>query len=585
MRSFLRPLGAAISGGALALCFAPFDQIWLVWGFLWLLLPLLWTVKPQRSRLRGFGLGYLCGFVFWLINLKWIGTVTGLGVFSFAVYLGLYFGIFGAFAAKAGNPWLKKRSPQKYTIKVRFREMGRSLGYAALLGGLWCGLEWIRGWMLTGFGWNGLGVTFAKSLVLAQNAEFVGVIGLSFLPVFVSVVVVQTARRFWEQAMSGGVKLLHWDFATALLVMMLAFTMGTIRLSAIMNAAKIEARFLLVQQDIPQVAGQVLWEPAEIVDGFVELTEKGLEQVETEAAGRLEKTENEEEIVTLRWPDFVVWPEACLPAWFEIQQDGRPVSGPGIESVLDYVGGLKDFTLITGINEVVGSDPLAEDSIVYNSLLARSPGDERQSYKKNHLVYFGEALPDFQFFYDIYEQTAGVPFRGGLTPGGSFVPLTVKVGEQEVELIPSICFEDTVPRLTRKFVRSSPQMIVNLTNDGWFHESEGGLQHFRNALFRTIELRRPMIRCANRGVTGIISVTGSTIDPYTREDRRLVDENGSHFHRGGLLASAYLLESGEVTLYANFGDWFAVTGLVIALCWGLIRLIRDLISRKSRSAL
>ena len=581
MRAFLRALGAAASGGALALCFAPFDQIWLVWGFLWLLLPLLWTVKSQRSRLRGFGLGYLCGFVFWLINLKWIGTVTWLGMFTFAAYLGIYFGIFGAFAAKAGNPWLKKKDIQKYTIKVRFLEMGRSLGYAALLGGLWCGLEWIRGWMLTGFGWNGLGVTFAKSLVLAQNAEFVGVIGLSFLPVFVSAVVVQTARRFWAQAMSGGVKLLHWDFATALLVMMLAFTMGTIRLSTIVNAPKIEARVLLVQQDIPQIAGQVSWDPEEIIDGFVELTERGLAQVETDASSALERAKSEEEVVTLRWPDLVIWPEACLPAWFRITEDGRPVSGPGIENVLDYVGGLNDFTLITGVNEIIGDDPMAEDAVVYNSLLARSASDDRQSYKKNHLVYFGEALPDFQFFYDIYERTAGVPFRGGLTPGASFEPLVVKVGEREVGVIPSICFEDTVPRVTRKFVRDSPQVIVNLTNDGWFHESEGGLQHFRNAIFRSIELRRPMVRCANRGVTGVISATGSTVDPYTRENRQLMDENGSHFHRGFLLASAYLLEDGRGTIYAVFGDWFAVTGLILAMVWGIFRLIRER-SRKSR---
>ena len=581
MRAFLRALGAAASGGALALCFAPFDQIWLVWGFLWLLLPLLWTVKPKRARLRGFGLGYLCGFVFWLINLKWIGTVTGLGVFAFAVYLGLYFGIFGAFAARAGNPWLKKNEVRKYTIKVRLCEMGRSLGYAALLGGLWCGLEWIRGWMLTGFGWNGLGVTFAKSLILAQNAEFVGVIGLSFLPVFVSVVVVQTARRFWAQAMSGGVKLLHWDFATALLVMMLAFTMGTFRLSTIVNAPKIEARVLLVQQDIPQIAGQVSWEPEEIVDGFVELTERGLAQVEIDASSALERTKSEEEVVTLRWPDLVIWPEACLPAWFRITEDGRPVSGPAIENVLDYVGGLNDFTLITGVNEIIGDDPMAEDAVVYNSLLSRSASDERQSYKKDHLVYFGEALPDFQFFYDIYERTAGVPFRGGLTPGASFEPLVVRVGEREVGVIPSICFEDTVPRVTRKFVRDSPQVIVNLTNDGWFHESEGGLQHFRNAIFRSIELRRPMVRCANRGVTGVISATGSTVDPYTRENRQLVDENGSHFHRGFLLASAYLLEDGRGTIYAVFGDWFAVTGLILAMVWGIFRLIRER-SRKSR---
>lgn len=581
MRNLLRLLGAGASGGALALCFAPFDQAWLVWGWMWLLLPLLWTVGSKRTRLKGFGLGFLCGFVFWAINLKWIGSVTWLGVFAFAIYLGLYFGAFGAFAARAGNPWLRKEAPGNLTMKTRFGEMGRSLAYAALLAGLWCGLEWIRGWLLTGFGWNGLGVTFAKSLVLAQNAEYVGVIGLSFLPVFVSVVVVQTARRFWQQAMSGGVKLLHWDFAVALLVVMLSFTVGTNRLVSVTNAPKIESRFLLVQQDIPQFANRVVWEPHEIVNGFVELTEDGLEKVEQEAGEAMKATESEDEVVQIKWPDFVVWPESCLPDHFWIQEDGRPVTGPGLESVIDYIGGLGDFTLITGINEAASDDTMSELTARYNSLMTRTPEDVRQSYKKHHLVVFGETLPDFEFIYDLYEKTAGTPFSYGLTPGESFDPLIVSVDGREVGLIPSICFEDTVPRLTRKFVRNAPQMIVNVTNDGWFQESEGSVQHFRNSLFRSIELRRPMIRCANRGVTGVISATGSTVDPYTGEQRQLLDEHGAPFHRGSLLASAYLLEEGGITLYAAFGDWFAVSGLVAAFLWGLGRAVAGWLHRKT----
>ncbi len=580
MSAALRISGATLSGALLALCFVPFDQSWLVWGWLWLLLPLLWTVKSKRSRLRGFGLAYLAGFAFWAINLKWLGTVTWPGVFVFAGYLAIYFGAFGAFAARSANPW-RETLPEAKSIPDRFRQAGRSLGYAALLGGFWCGLEWIRGWMLSGFGWNGLGVTFAKNLILAQNAEYVGVIGLSFLPVFFSAVVVQTARRFYQQSMKGGVKLLHWDFATALLVVMSAFTLGTIRLTSVTNQPKLEARALLVQQDIPQVAGQISWTPSEIVDGFVDLTEKGLAKVEEEAAERLQEADNDVPI-PLRYPDLVVWPEACLPYWFEII-DGVPVGGPQMDSIVEYIGGLGNFTFVVGINEVVGADPIAEDSVSYNSMLVRSPEGKRESYQKHHLVYFGETLPDVQLLHDIYEKTAGVPF-GGIDRGTNFEPIPMKLRGEDVEIIPSICFEDTVPRLTRKFVRKKPQILVNITNDGWFQESEGAAQHFRNSIFRCIELRRPMLRCANRGVTSIISATGGTIDPYTKQRRRLEDENGSHFHRGSLLASAYLLKDGRVTLYAAFGDWFAVTGLIVGLLWGLIGIIRSAQKRRASRA-
>ena len=93
--------------------------------------------------------------------------------------------------------------------------------------------------------------------------------------------------------------------------------------------------------------------------------------------------------------------------------------------------------------------------------------------------------------------------------------MTVPIGDGDIQLIPSVCFEDTVGRLTRKFVRTEPQLIINVTNDGWFKDSEAARQHMANAKFRAIELRRPMVRSANTGVSGIISTTGSLVDPTT----------------------------------------------------------------------
>ena len=566
MQRFLKILGALASGCALSLCFEPFQQGWLVWGWLWILLPILWTTKGKWRRLKGFGYGYLSGFSFWLINMKWIWTVTGLGAVTIALYLALYFGAFGAFAAVSGNPWRKETKLAK-TVPQRVREMSRSLAYAAVLGGLWCGLEWIRGWMLTGFGWNGLGVAFSNSLMLAQNAEFVGVIGLSFLPVFFSAVAVQVGRRFYQQSVLGGVKILHWDFATAMLVIMATFTLGTFRFTTVIGSEKIKAKVLLIQQNIPQKAGQIQWSAQDIVDGFIELTEDTLERIDNQTFEDL-KDVGEEVIVSGQRPDLVLWPEACLPEWFYLDEEGRPVGGPAIESILKYIVSIGDFTLITGINEIEGNpeDPSAR---FYNSLLALDSDGIRQSFKKHHLVYFGEAIPDIQFLRDLYEETTGVPFGGGLTPGQDFDPLDLKLRGVDIGLIPSVCFEDTVPRLARKFVRPEPQLIVNITNDGWFQESEGAAQHFQNSLFRSIELRRPMLRCANQGVTSVISMVGSTFDPVTAEDRRLVNGEGSHFHRGALLANVYLPANTAVTLYSRWGDWFAVTGLVIGFLWSL----------------
>jgi apolipoprotein N-acyltransferase len=80
-------------------------------------------------------------------------------------------------------------------------------------------------------------------------------------------------------------------------------------------------------------------------------------------------------------------------------------------------------------------------------------------------------------------------------------------------------------------------------------------------------LRRPTVRCANRGVTGVVTLAGSLVDPYTKKTRHLVNENGSYFHRGYLLATVYIPSEGEITLYAAFGDWFAVSGLIAVFLW------------------
>ena len=77
-----------------------------------------------------------------------------------------------------------------------------------------------------------------------------------------------------------------------------------------------------------------------------------------------------------------------------------------------------------------------------------------------------------------------------------------------VQIIPLVCFEDTFGRLARKFVRDAPQLLVNCTNDGWFLHSAENEQHLASARFRCIELRRPMVRAANTGVTCAIDADG-----------------------------------------------------------------------------
>jgi apolipoprotein N-acyltransferase len=164
-------------------------------------------------------------------------------------------------------------------------------------------------------------------------------------------------------------------------------------------------------------------------------------------------------------------------------------------------------------------------------------------------------LDTFPFLQSIYEQQSGQKYYGSFSAGESLNPLEVDLRGETIQVIPSVCFEDTVPRLTRKFIRSAPQIIVNLTNDGWFKTSPAAAQHFANARFRAIELRRPMLRCANTGVSAAISTVGSTVHPKTGINQAILDENGSSFLRNHLLTYLNIPLNPTTSLYSIIGDW------------------------------
>ena len=593
------PVGFAMGSGVLlALSYAPYDVAVMVWLGLVPLLVALWAGGGERRRgWYGFRIGYLAGAVFWFLNLKWIAEVGVMGLIAVALFLALYFAVWGAFVAGVGNPWRERgeggtmeESGIEAKIWARTRAKGskrgrsleesrRTLKFALMCACWWCGLEWVRGWFLTGFGWNGLGVAFHDQPILAQGAELVGVTGLSFLPVFVMAVVVQVGRGLHREVSSGKLRA-HWDFGAAMALLTVCFIYGIWKLHGAREEESIPLNVLLVQLNIPQEAARRVWEPEEIHRGFEEETLGALEALEERNAERVRRAaeEGQREPVVLDVPDWVVWPEASLSDALFFAEGGEQGIGRATQSTLETVRPAGAFTLLFGLNEVEGDlsaegfFTLKEGGKHYNSLLALPAGANLfETYRKQHLVLFGETIPDVKLLRWLWQQSAGTEYLGSLDAGEGGEPMTLplaKAPDGEIALIPTICFEDTVPRKMRKYVKGGGQVIVNVTNDGWFKESEGAAQHFANAKFRSIEFRRPTVRCANTGVSAVVGVNGTVLDKRKNEQRKLVDGTGNHLTRGWLYATAYVPVDGPLTLYARFGDWFAVLGFGVGLaCW------------------
>jgi len=593
-------LAALVSGTLLAMCFPGLsDTTELVWVWMLPLFPAIWRGQTKRY---GFSIGYLAGLAFWLLNLKWLWTVSGVGAIVMAIFLALYFGIWGSLAVSVGNPWRKQKGQQgdddssggatttgiQQKIAQKQQEQKnpglfvnalgvsiRSLKFAFINAAAWVALEWLRGWLFTGFTWNGLGVTFHETPILAQSADLVGVAGLAFLPVFMSAVIVQTACRMKAEVASGKLKP-RLDFSVAALLLALQFCYGVWRINHVGNWETERVRVLIVQGNIPQ---DLKWDPVainHILQTYADTTREAIESLEDENLAQL-RASPEGSPVELKQPDLVIWPESAIPTplYFADNFDGFLLPSETHHLIDEEIRPLGNFTLISGMNEFEADfdgvrATWKESGRLYNSIATVTPEGELESsiktWHKIHLVIFGEYIPlidQFPFLVELFKFSSGADFTGNFDAGTSMEPMTVPLKGGSVQLIPSVCFEDTVGRLTRKFVRNNPQLIINVTNDGWFKHSEAARQHMANARFRAIELRRPMIRSANTGVSAIISTTGSLIDPATGKRQVIENAQGNHFVQSSVYGHAYAPKHGPITLYALAGDWFAY--LMIAL--------------------
>lgn len=562
-------LAAAVASGLLvAGLFPPFRFSAMVWVALVPMMVALWSLGGKRAGWKGFGLGWLAGTVSCAIQFRWLAEVSTLGAVLMPMYLGLYWGAFGAFAATWGNPGNSPAGGS--TIAVISKSLRTGFTHAAV----WAGLEWLRGWLLTGFGWNGLGVAFHETPAMAQAADLLGVTGLSMVPVFFQTVLVQAGRRMMEGARDGK-RRTRLDFATAAAVVGVLVCYGIIRIATEGRGETLRLKVLLVQLNIPQEAARQLWDGVTVHMAYEEETLKGLNALAEKDQSRLKEAmeKSEQGALALSWPDWVMWPETALTGRIFRLDDGNWGTHPENQRTIAEVRQAGPFQLIYGVNELEaqptpdGQLEMKPKGKAWNSIAVMSPDDQLQTYRKRHLVIFGETIPfvdSIPLLRKIYEQQAGVEYGGSFSPGESLDPLPIPTAAGEVVgAIPTVCFEDSVPRLTRKFVRDGPQVIINATNDGWFKESAAAAQHFANARFRAIELRRPMLRCANTGVSAALDSTGSTAHPDTGLPQVLVNEAGSHFTRGSLLAELDVPKNPPKSLYALIGDW-GVIGLSMA---------------------
>ncbi|MGD9896637.1 MAG: apolipoprotein N-acyltransferase [Candidatus Methylacidiphilaceae bacterium] len=509
-RGWLLHLGSATalclsSGLLLAVCFPPFEWSGLAWVAL---LPAMVAARLlSRWRHRTIA-GYLMGIVFFGTTLWWIGKVTISGTIGLVLYLSLYPALWFALAGL----WTSGRPP--------FEPKG-NLFASACLASAWTVLEWMRGWLGGGFPWNYLGASQFQTLVFAQTARLGGSLLLSWLLVFGNGLLFFAGLRFQAEIRCEQKRSLHLDLAIGLLLLAAAASYGLSVLVTTPAAPVQTLRYALLQPAVPQSVENP-FDPQEAIVREITLTEKA-------AQAR---------------PELIVWPESPIGADL--------LSTPSLRVPLLSWVGVSESWLLLGTPRIQG------ERLFNDALLFAPQGRSLQSYAKNRLVPFGEFVPlgtQFPILRNL------VPFDLEFSPGAA--PIIFQLQNPAVRIAPLICFEDTFSDYARQVAREKPDLLVNITNDGWFAGTPGARQHLANALFRSIELDLPLLRCGNTGITAFINQNGAVVSALPEADTKT---GGGE----GVLLGVAQWHRPRPTLYRAAGDWIAWLSAAL-LVFGAIR--------------
>jgi apolipoprotein N-acyltransferase len=236
--------------------------------------------------------------------------------------------------------------------------------------------------------------------------------------------------------------------------------------------------------------------------------------------------------------DLLVWPESAYVA--TLPRD-LPWNGERVRR------DLRTPMLFGGVS----AERANGETKIYNTVFSMdADGIVRSTYDKTYLLMFGEYLPLGEVFPILYELS---PNSGRFTKGTHVRPLTV--GEWRIST--PVCYEDILARFTREMVReANPHVLINLTNDAWFGDTQEPWIHLVLSRYRAIEHRRFLVRSTNSGISAVIDPLG-----------RVVARTGL-LTRENLRADIRMMA--EDTIYTKLGDWPGWLSL-LAVAWMIIR--------------
>ena len=507
-----RILFSFASGVLLALSFPNFNLPLLSWVAVAVLIFASLEGSLGEAALRGL----LFGVAFYLFSTPWIYTVMhqygplppweAAGVMALMILAASPY--FVAFTLCV--TWIARHDKKLAILASPF---------------LWVALELARARMPDiGFPWNLLGYAASGNLALLQLASVAGIYGLSFVVAVYNAVVVWLIGCLvgWLPRRRGQTNShLPGAVLAGFTVLLLAVALIGPRFVPTAQASQVAH---LVQTDLPQsMEYPANWDALHAGD-MSELDRISI------AAGQKDH-------------GLVVWPEVPAPLSLSQADFARRAQEIARNSQSDFLLG------------VIGWEPGADGRLAaYNSAALLDPqGREEFHYDKIHLVPFSEYVPWRDFFWFAQNLTglagdfrSGTRYAVGNLPGGRFSVF--------------ICYEAVFPNDVRQFVLDGANLLINISNDGWFGRSSAPAQHLQMARVRAVEHRRWLLRDTNNGYT-------VSVDPYGRVVARLpVDVRAE-------LDASYAFRS-DITFYTRWGDWLPEICSIVSFGLLFVALLR-----------
>jgi apolipoprotein N-acyltransferase len=518
-------LGAVLLWAALP----PLD----LWPLAWVA-PVAWVMLIRRKELDGrrpYAILTLVGFAFWLAALHWLRLpywAVAFGWVALSFYFAFYLPVFIGLSRIAVH---QLRVPVILAAPV-----------------VWTGLELARAHLLTGMTMASLGHTQYRWVELIQISDLAGAYGVSFVVMFAAACIARTLpcenkpRAFWPLFPA---------------LALLAATLGYGYARTAHESTAPGVKIALIQGSIDTQIGCDEDLREKIFRHYFDLSQQAVKKF-----GPV---------------DLIVWPETFFlyPLITYTEDAGRQdpqVQAAGI-SVEEFQRRLRQWADNSrqalaqtarqlGAALLVGLDTHSYDAkgerIFNSAVYVSASGELLGRYDKMHLVTFGEYIPFADYLPLLYRLT---PLSMGITPGTQ--PVAFKING--IHLSPNICYESVLPHVIRRQIKMlqaqgrEPDVLVNLTNDGWFWGSSELDMHLACGVFRAVEFRKPFLIAANTGFSAWIDADGRVL------------KKGPRRNTATLLAEVRV--DRRKSWYLDYGDWPAGICLLgcgvfaLAGCW------------------